>query len=171
MGATRSQLELLHARHATSLFSYLYSLVRDRAAAEDLLQEVFLHGLREEEPALLPAAWWFRVARNAALNHIRDRRRRREASAEEGIALAAPESAGPLAASIGREEGIRVREALATLDPEKREAVELHYGLGLACAEVAEIQGVPEGTVKSRCHHGLAALRRMLSVLAPEMER
>ncbi|MBI4617627.1 MAG: sigma-70 family RNA polymerase sigma factor [Planctomycetes bacterium] len=170
MGATPDELEILHARYATSLFSYLCSLVRDRAAAEDLLQEVFLAGLREDGAALLPAAWWFRVARNAASNHLRGRRRRRETGVEEGTSLAA-ESAGPLAASIGREEEHRVREALARLDSAKSEATLLHYGLGLAYAEVAEIQGVPEGTVKSRCHHGLAALRGFLSVLSPERER
>lgn len=154
-------LETVHARHAGSLFGYLCGLLSDASAAEDVLQEVFLKGLGQASPADRPAAWWFAVARNAALNHLRDRGRKRETSLEAAGPDADP---GPLTALARREDVGRVATALAALDDEKREAVELHYGHGLTYVEVARILGIPEGTVKSRCHHGLRALRRTLRV-------
>ncbi len=160
MTVTEREFEAAYARWAGPLHSYVKGLVRDASTAEDIVQGVFLRALAEPSPGSKPAGWWYRVARNAALNHIRDGLRKRIAGTE--IPEVDSDEPPPLAGLARAEELDQVRAALATLSADHREALELHYAFGLTYAEVAEVVGVPEGTAKSRCHHALAALRRLL---------
>ena len=150
----------LYGRYERRLFSYILRLVGDRPAAEDLLQDVFMAVLRKE--GYCPergrfGAWLFTVARRRCLNHTRDRSRRaerlRELAAEppSATADASPES------DFGRRE--LVLRALEAVSDEHRETLILKEVAGLTCREIASVQDVPEGTVKSRLHHAIRAVR------------
>ena len=73
--------------------------------------------------------------------------------------LAMPESQSPEARARGRDLAEALQDALDALRPDYREAVLLRFSLDFRLEEIAEAQGVPLGTVKSRLHHALRALR------------
>ena len=128
------------------LWRYLVHLLDDAALAEDVRQEVFMRVLKKLPSLRDPdrfVPWLMAMARNAAFDASRARRRRtvRWQKAAEGI---------------GRESShdphleVEIADALSRLEPDLRESLVLVGMVGLSYAEVGETMGVPEGTVKSR---------------------
>ncbi|TNF31787.1 MAG: sigma-70 family RNA polymerase sigma factor [Deltaproteobacteria bacterium] len=158
--------DALYRRYSGKLFSYLLRLTGDRAAAEDLLQDVFLAVLRDRGFDLRDAgfgAWLFTVARRQALNAARGdlRRDRRDRAVTPADLAPAPT---PEAAVAQRE---LVLSGLAALPEAHRDALVLKEVAGLTYREIARVQDVPEGTAKSRLHHAIRSLR---ALLRPEEE-
>jgi RNA polymerase sigma-70 factor (ECF subfamily) len=148
---------LLYERYATRLYSYLIRHLGDRAAAEDLLQEVFLEVLESRSFELRPGrfgGWLFTVAKNRVLGRARDGQRR----AERLSALSAEASPAPAPSAEHRD----VLRALARLSPPQQDVLLLKAVGGFSYREIAEIQSVPEGTAKSRLHLAIKALRELL---------
>lgn len=150
----------LYAQYAGPLLGYVSGLVGgDRQRAEDIVQETLLRAWRhpevlhdEERP---PRAWLFTVARNLVIDSYRAQSARPTELPED--------SAGAVGATEGGIDNALLRfellDALASLSPAHRQAlVAVHYQ-GHSVAEAAEALGVPEGTVKSRCHYAMRALR------------
>jgi RNA polymerase sigma-70 factor (ECF subfamily) len=169
----------LHAALTPRLRGFLIKLVRDESTADDLLQLTFLkaHLARERfcvqggDPDGSVRGWYFAIARNVALDHLRQRgrRERREALREhDGQLEPSDEQAAIEELAIAREQGeavvARVREALAQLPPSQREVVELHKLQGMSMAEVAARLDIREGAARVRAHRGYKALARMLKV-------
>lgn len=158
--------DALFDRYAGPLLAYLEGMTRDRAAAEDLLQETLLrvhrHIDRYEERGAF-RAWVFRTATNVALTELR---RRRYAGGEslDGAALAvrAPERDEPEQRFADRQRAAAVEDALARLAPEHRAVVLLRVREDMGTREIAETLRVPEGTVKSRMHHAVRQLREWI---------
>lgn len=142
---------MLHLR----LWGYLVRLIGERAAAEDALQETWLRVLRDvarlrERGRLV--SFVFGVARHVAIDGMRRRRVTVDLEEAEVRQLTAEEP-GEL-----RETALLLREELLELPWLEREVLTLFYLEELSLRQVAEIVGVPEGTVKSR----LFRARRML---------
>ena len=154
------RLVALYDAHAPSVWRYVVHLTGDPAGADDIVQETLLRAWRsprilEQEPAST-RSWMFTVARNLVIDEARSARRRHEIDVAE-----LPE--------VGHEDGtdalfesLLVEEALAGLDLEHRAVIVHAYYGGCGIAEVARRLGIPEGTVKSRLHYGLRALRLAL---------
>jgi RNA polymerase sigma factor (sigma-70 family) len=134
----------------------------DRAAAEDVAQEVFLH-LWERPWAFDPdrgrlRAWLATMAHHRAVDHlrrtaVRDRAATRAAGEREPTAPPNPEEAA-MAAAVAK----RVRVAVDELPPPQRAAILLAYFEGHTFRQVAQLTGVPEGTAKSRLRLALRHL-------------
>jgi RNA polymerase sigma-70 factor (ECF subfamily) len=146
----------LYDRHARLLFNLILRILRDRADAEDVLQEVFVAVWTRAEsynPTLgPPAAWLVRIARNRAIDRFRS-------NAARGRLADASQSVTPAAPASSPEERHDVVRALGVLPPEQRELVEQAYFMGLTHSELAARFGLPLGTVKTRVRSGLLALR------------
>ncbi len=165
----------LHARLAPRLRGLLVKLGQDEAAADDLLQLTLLkaHLARERfapsggDPDGAVQGWYFAIARNVAMDHLRARYRS-DLRRDDGVeAVDVPdESASPEEARerMQSEEAIveQVREAIAALPPSQREVVELHKLRGMSMAEVAARLQVREGAVRVRAHRAYRALARLL---------
>jgi RNA polymerase sigma-70 factor (ECF subfamily) len=145
------------------LFRYLVGLVRDQALAEDILQEVFLRIYQKlswlREPALF-RPWCYRIATREAFRWLKRERRWvdqvRDSAVLDTIAARPDEpilEPGLLA---------RLPELLDQVSPACRTVLALHYIEQLSLDEMAEVLGIPTGTVKSRLAHGLMRLRRVL---------
>ena len=155
--------DALFRRWAAPLLRYLGRMLRDAAAAEELVQEVFLrvYGARERyEPQARFSAWLYRIATNLALNELRrPRRRETHASIDEpgGPALAAE---GPVAEAVldARRLGARVEQELARLPERQRAALALTAVEGLSYADVAAALEISEAAVKALVHRARAAL-------------
>lgn len=154
------QSELLRAiydAHGPALLRYVVRLTGDYTFAQDVVQEALLRAWKK--PAILEQsdesarAWLFTVARNIVIDDRRSARHAREISTDN-----VPES--PVAdGSDAVLDAWVLADALASLSIEHRTAVVSAYYLGQTVAEIARRDDVPEGTVKSRLHYALRAMR------------
>ncbi len=146
------------------LLSTAYHLLGDHAAAEDVLQDVFVRfagdGARIGEARDL-RRYLVAACRNRARDHLR-RRRRGPASAPYLDDLPAA-GEGPPAAAAARDEAGRVSRALGRLPAEQREVVVLRVYGRLRFREIAEVTGAGIDTVQSRYRYALEKLRATLS--------
>jgi len=139
----------------------------DAAAAEDAVQEGYLAFWRQASRLSADRGsaegLLMTIVHRRAVEAVRSRIRRRESSnaIPDQVDLQAVDLLEAAATSI---EVDRVRSALLSLSPEHREAVELAYFGQLSHREIAERTGVPLGTVKSRMHHAIRALRGSLGL-------
>ncbi len=154
------RLAALYDAHAGPVWRYVVHLTGDRAGADDVVQETLLRAWRTprilaQDPATT-RSWMFAVARHLVVDDVRSARRRREIVVDD-----VPERA-QADATEALFEAILIEEALAALTAEHRAVVIRAYFGGLTVAEMAGELEIPEGTVKSRLHYGLRALRLAL---------
>jgi len=152
----------LYDRYSAPVYSVALRVLADAAAAEDVLQEVFLQLWRN--PRRFDAsrgnlcAWLAVIARNRAIDQLR--RRHPEQPAEEIVIAVDAE----LETTADRSRAAdKVRSALAAIPAEQRTALELAYFQGLTHAEIATQTGQPLGTIKTRIRTGLLAIRKALA--------
>jgi RNA polymerase sigma-70 factor (ECF subfamily) len=144
----------LFSRHWRDAWRTARGITGDDAAAEDVTQDSFERAFKalDRFDGRRPfGAWLHRIVVNRALNLLRDERRTvsLETVAEPSVAVA---------------EGLdhELLRTVAGLPPERRVVLILRYGLGHPVAEIAELIGVPVGTVQSRLARALAELRTQL---------
>jgi RNA polymerase sigma-70 factor (ECF subfamily) len=153
-------LRALHDAHAPALSRYVVRLTGDHAFAQDVVQEALLRAWRR--PAILEQgeeaarAWLFTVARNLVIDDRRSARYAREVTTSE-----LPERASDDSTDSALDAWL-LSDALLALSIEHRTVVVNAYYLGRSIAEIARREDIPEGTVKSRLHYGLRALRLAL---------
>jgi RNA polymerase sigma-70 factor (ECF subfamily) len=161
--------EELVRRHRTPIFSFLLRLTGDRGRAEDLCQDAFLRVVKAAgawEPRATFRTWVFAVARNLAFDEARRQAfRRTEPLDDPARAGEASEAPGPDRAAEGALLRPKLEAALASLPDEQREVFLLREHAGLKFAEIAEVTGTAENTVKSRMRYALEALRARLEAL------
>jgi RNA polymerase sigma-70 factor (ECF subfamily) len=145
---------LLFTAHRNGVFRYLTRLVGEAEAARDLTQEVFLRVARGPVPEATEVerrAWVFRIARNLALNHLRDGRRRPQA-------VELTEAAAPATQELA----VAVQQALAALPPLERDVFLLRETAGLGYDEIAGACDLTVDAVRMRLHRARSQLRATL---------
>jgi RNA polymerase sigma-70 factor, ECF subfamily len=158
--ADEQLLRALHDEHAAALFGYVLRLTDgDRGWAQDVVQEVLLRAWRH--PRVLSDSapirgWLHTVARNLVIDQWRSRHVRPEVVSAE-----TPEHTVPDGTDQAMESWL-VTDALRRLSPQHREVLIECFYLGRSTAEAAERLGIPAGTVKSRTHYALRALKLAL---------
>lgn len=156
--------------HTRKIYNLCYRFTGRPTEAEDLTQEVFikifqtLKTFDSSQGAF--TTWLNRVARNHLVDHYRRTKKDRATSSIEdelgGIEEKPSPTAGPVAHLEARERKELLQRALEKLSPDLREAVVLRDLQDLDYVEVAQVLGVPEGTVKSRINRGRLELARVL---------
>jgi len=166
-------------RYERPVFSLVLRMVRDRQLAEDLSQETFikaLNAIASYRPEYKFSSWIFKIANNAAIDHLRRRELNtlsidgspNATSAEdiEATALQVGDKAEtPLAELEARELGTAIEKAIGRLRPEYRSCIMLRHVEGLAYEEIAQLLDLPLGTVKTYIHRARHELRDMLTHL------
>ena len=161
----RAPLETLVRRYAGPLISFLVRMVRDRHRSEELFQEVFLAVWVKRRQYQFPRPfkpWLYMIALNKCRADFRSPSR--PTVDLEPDASAAP-GASPTDIAIAGETAELIARAVHALPPQQRIAVVLRIWEGLSYAEIAQITGRSEATVRSNMHHGLAALRKVIAPL------
>lgn len=146
------------------ILSVALRMTGQRDDAEDVLQETFLlvhHHLPKFRGDSEVSTWVYRIATRLALAHNKRRqtRNRVTTAAEHAVDVAAPDSPDAVQST---EEVERIRKAMRSLSPSHNMVLSLMAVDGLSPAQVAEIIGVPEGTVWSRACHARRKLREKL---------
>lgn len=147
-------------RHQDRVFRFILRMLDTRDEAMELTQDVFVkawQGLPGWRPEARFSTWLLQIARNAALDQLRRRQRVQFAPLEEGMDIADAKP-GPEARYASRQQQAQLERALQRIAPEQREILLLREIEGLGYAELANVLGVAEGTVKSRLARARAAL-------------
>ena len=168
-GSEAAYRELV-ARYATAAVNFTQRFVRDRALAEDLAQEGFLRvyqRLHTYDSERKFSSWFFQVLRNVTIDYLRVNRVATASLDElqqEGRHAAAVDRDGPSPEELaGRGELVSaMTAALSRIRPEYREVVVLRYQEGLTQPEIAEVLGIPAGTVKTYLHRARKELAQLL---------
>jgi RNA polymerase sigma-70 factor (ECF subfamily) len=163
-------MRALHDEHASPLWNYCLRLTRgDHVHAEDVTQETFVRAWRH--PSVLARspdsirAWLFTVARNIVIDDWRSSHSRHEVPTEDASRFRQGPGVDAGEQSDRTNELLQswvVADALRSLSPDHRRVLVECYYLDRTIAETARRLEVPEGTVKSRMHYALRALRLAL---------
>lgn len=152
-------LEVVHAEYGPIVFGYVLQRLRDRAAAEDVFQqvmtEVWRRGGEYDVRRASPITWILTIARSRTIDELRRRR---------------PEPVDPHQVPeepvVDRHDELldqwRMSHLLAQIPTDERRLLEQRFYGGLSQSEIAERSGLPLGTVKSRMVRGLERLRQLL---------
>ncbi len=161
-----SALEDLMVRYKKGLYNFLARYTGDRHLAEDLFQDTFLRVVEKREsfdPGRGFRSWLFSISANLARDACRRRKVRSRDLAAEGEFRERQEPVQPDVEAERHEEMEIARATLDKLPDDAKAMVLMHFYEGLRYREVAEILGVPVGTVKSRVHWAVAKLARAWS--------
>jgi RNA polymerase sigma-70 factor (ECF subfamily) len=158
-----SGLAELYDRHAPFVFGVALKIVRDPVEAEDVVHDAFV-AIVERADQFRPergsvAAWLVTAVRNLALDRARRRIRRAQITSEELRHEPSEPVLDPESIAWTEHRRAVVVEALARVPEAQRKTLEIAFFEGLSYPEIAEREGVPLGTVKSRAARALAALR------------
>jgi RNA polymerase sigma-70 factor (ECF subfamily) len=156
-------MRTLFARHQVAAFRFINRLVRDQGTAEDILSEVFLdvwrHAGRFESRSSV-STWLLAIARNKALSV---HRRRREAELDDAAAAKLVDPADRPDVCLEKKNNAEmIGRCLAQLSPEHCEVIDLVYYHEKSVAEVAEVVGIPEATVKTRMFYARKKLAQLV---------
>jgi RNA polymerase sigma-70 factor, ECF subfamily len=164
--------ELLLRKYRTPLVSFLYRMVRNTAAAEDLAQEVFLRVYRarqEYAPSAKFTTWMFRIATNLALNSVRDNRHRQmeisidqsiDTGEEEHRAMEVPDRTPTVEQQlVARSRAQMIMKAIHALPEKQRAAVLLHKYQEMDYDEIARVLECSDSALKSLLFRAYETLR------------
>lgn len=151
-------MRVLYDEHAAALWRYAMRLTGDRARSEDVVQETLLRAWQHPEVVgdgeRSARAWLFTVARNMIIDERRSARFRNEV----GTLETAPEETAPNEVDSALDR-LLIGDAMAQLSAEHRAVIRRSYYLGWSTAQIAADLDIAEGTVKSRLHYAIRALR------------
>lgn len=159
-------LEQLYDRYERQVYSFIFRIVKDTMAAEEVVQELFIRvwnsagRLLTDESAGKISSWMFTIARNLSVDWLRKQGRKPLEAREEG---ALEREAAPQTTEQEVEHkllGEQMKEALGELNEDQKQVVELIYFMGYTQQEVSQNHDIPLGTVKSRVRLALSQLRK-----------
>jgi RNA polymerase sigma-70 factor, ECF subfamily len=160
--------EVIFDRHAAVAFSLAYRICGRSAIAEDIVQESFLSlwrgGARYDPTRGSVRSWILGTVHNRAIDSFRKERATSSRNvADEGLAERMPAPQRTEAEIERRDDARQVRAALVKLPEEQRRVIELAYFGGFSHTQIAELLGLPAGTVKGRMRLGLTKMRLALA--------
>jgi RNA polymerase sigma-70 factor (ECF subfamily) len=167
-------VEELFGRHHGEIYAYLIRMIRDPELAADLTQDAFVKAYRNLDSFRLESSfytWLYRIAMNLAIDFVRKRRRRETGGFDEGIATRDDDGG---IAEVHHEDGPsrqlerkqlfgKIMDAMEQLPEDQRQVILLRELEGLQYKEIADVMGIPEGTVMSRLFYARKKLQKLLS--------
>ena len=157
------RFELLYRASRDDVFAYVATLVKDRAAAEDITALAFERAYRRrrtfDRHRGEERAWLFGIARNAALDELRKRSRRAKLEVEPvDETTPGPDEQAERSLQLGE-----IRRALTQLEPRERDLIALKFVGGLSNTEIARVLQISESNVGTRLHRAVDKLRKACS--------
>jgi len=153
------------------LYGLIFSILKKRTEAEDLLQEVFVN-VWEKATSFDPERgnayqWLVTLTRNKAIDRIRSKNYKSQKKEETDIELPdiplTGDQRSPLESTILKERAEKVKKALLEIPEKQRQVIQIAYFRGLSQSEIAKHLDIPLGTVKTRTRQGMLKLKELLS--------
>ena len=174
LGGDEALFEALVRRYQARVVAHVARMVGSREDALDLAQEIFLKvfgALDRYNPEFKFSTWLFRIAGNAAIDHLRKRRPRTvpleipDPESRSGVSAIEHESPGldPYGQLRNVERGRAISRAIAELPFEFRELITLRHFGGLSYEEIAQLKNMPLGTVKNKLFRARVVLKERLA--------
>ncbi|RFD25467.1 RNA polymerase subunit sigma [Mycobacterium uberis] len=164
--AEAALMKALYDEHAAVLWRYAMRLTGDASQAEDVVQETLLRAWQHPEvigdTERSARAWMFTVARHMIIDDRRSARFRNIVGSIDELGVLEQSSPDEVDVALER---LLIGDALAQLSVEHRAVIERSYYRGWTTAQIATDLGIAEGTVKSRLHYAVRALRLTLQEL------
>jgi RNA polymerase sigma-70 factor (ECF subfamily) len=169
--------EQIYRQWSDAVYRYLVHIMGPSSLVEDLFQDTWIKALEKRRQLKRIEAfgpWLFRIARNLAFNEMRKSRRKgqvwilsnlvssEQTDSDQFLAGKADAEPGPHEASVTTERREVVQEAMAELDAMSQEIIQLRYFEHFTLGEIAEMLDMPVGTVCTKIHRGLKAVRGRL---------
>jgi RNA polymerase sigma-70 factor (ECF subfamily) len=163
--------EELVRRYQRPIAAYVYRMVADYDAALDLTQEVFIKvygSLARYRSEYKFSTWIYKIAHNAAIDHLRRHPMREQALLDEvggepRELLIANDSPSPEQEYAGKERRAEIEAVVCELPAAYKELVVLRHAHDLSYDEIAEVTGLPLGTVKNRLFRAREAMRQQFT--------
>lgn len=161
-------------KYQTRVYGMVFGMLRNREDARDVTQEAFVKAFRNLDSFRLESSfytWIYRIAMNLAIDFTRKRKRRESTGYDEGVAsrnedgeiAEAHHEDGPGRQLERKRLFARIMDAMQELPEDQREVILLRELEGLQYKEIADIMGIPEGTVMSRLFYARKKLQKLLS--------
>jgi RNA polymerase sigma-70 factor (ECF subfamily) len=174
LGGDEALFEALVRRYQARVVAHVARMVGSREDALDLAQEIFLKvfgALDRYNPEFKFSTWLFRIASNAAIDHLRKRRPRTvpleipDPESRSGVSAIEHESPGldPYGELRNVQRGRAISRAIAELPVEFRELITLRHFGGLSYEEIAQLKNMPLGTVKNKLFRARVVLKERLA--------
>lgn len=168
-GGDPQAFEVFYDRHGGAAFSLAYRIVGDRNSAEDVTQEAFLSiwrsGARYDRTRGGVRAWTLGIVRNRAIDALRRNAGKAPKLGFDDDAILESRPADDLTddQALQRDEARQVRGALRELPEDQSKVIQLAFFGGFSHSEIAEMLGMPLGTVKGRMRLGMEKIRAQLA--------
>ena len=159
----QAAMKALYERHSASVFHFVRGRLGDAFEAADVMHEVFLDVWRMAdrwEGRSSVKTWIFGIARNKAVDRVRRAVRTEVREPDETVA---DDSPNPERLAEAASDAARLRACVEALADHQRTAIRLAFFEDLSYPEIAEVEGVPVGTIKTRIHHAKKLLMRCLT--------
>ena len=158
--------EVIMTTYRTRLFGLAVGMLRNRDAAEDVVQECFIKAYKNlarfrGESSIY--TWLYRIAINTAHNYLRRGKRGEMVDLEDVAPVLESDDPGPDDAAVNVELGHAIEAAVATLPDRQREVFMLHYFEQLTHKEIGDVLGITEGAVKANFFHAVQKLKSALA--------
>ncbi len=161
-------------KYQSRVYAMVYGMLRNREDARDITQEAFVKAYRNLDSFRLEASfytWLYRIAMNLAIDFTRKRKRRESSGFDEGIASRDDDGGiaevhhedSPGRALERKQLFDQIMTAMEKLPEDQRQVILLRELEGLAYKEIADVMGIPEGTVMSRLFYARKKLQKLLS--------
>lgn len=155
----------LYEEHMLAIYAYCYARLGNRQDAEDATEQTFLQAWgaldRYRDQGVPIKAWLYRIASNVVIDMFRRRRIRLHSPLEEADALADPSKQPPEAVET-RELYGDLQRAIQSLPVDYQQVVGLRFSQDMSLAEIAQVMGRSQGSVKMLLHRAVVALRKRL---------
>lgn len=158
----KSAMKRLYERHHGALTGFIHVRCEDHALAADIVQDAMLDVWRTAKAYRGGASvrtWIFTIARNKLVDRFR---RGARLSFTDDLPETVDDAPDPEAVIVAAQDASRLRSCLAKLKEAQQSIVRLAFFEGLTYSEIAEVEGIPTGTVKTRIYYAKEALKRCL---------
>jgi len=154
----------LYQRHAPGLFAYVYRQTASREDAEDIVLDVFLTALQQPSFATFDeqkqVAWLWTITRNKVVDRFRRSARQQHVPIDQlADSLYEDDELSPEREHLKREEYTQLHRAIKALPEEQQEVLQLRFGCGLRCTEIAPVLDKSEGAVRMLLYRTIQTLR------------
>jgi len=155
----------IYDQNIDRIYRFVYLKVSSQEIAEDITSKVFIKGLEafksQGSNIKNPSAFLYQIARNAVVDHYRDKGRTKTVSVDSGIEITDPGVDAHNRAILNADVNV-VKGAIAKLKKEHQDIIIWHYLDDMPIVDIAELLGKPEGTIRVAMHRGLKALKDII---------